>query len=364
MRSPEGAGAAAAGAVVAPSPDTARRFVEGALEAFEEASRRTDPIVERIAVGGHPAELAFAGRAMHARLFPALAHLRSREAGAPPLRVGVFDGRSSGVALQAPAWAPGGVGARGEVAGGDGERARVAFNVGSGILVAYDADLRRAVVWARDADDIPYYETASPMRPLLAWWLGDAGVQVVHAAAVGRAGRAALLTGRGGSGKTTTALACVAAGWGYGGDNNVAIEAKRPPRGYALYASATVRPGTLERLPALRARLANAARLDVEKGLLFVDAWPGTRLLPSFSVDAVLLPRVGEGADSRLEPASAAECMAALAPSSVMSLPGAGAASFARLAAIARAVPAYRLVLGSDLDALPHVVASVLGDGA
>lgn len=341
----------------------AAQFFEEALRAFDRAATARGLVGERIAIAGHAAELRFAGPALHSRLFPALAHLRSG-AGRASLAVSAFDSASTGVRMPPPPWGPDGVRERGEVDGLRDGPWRIAFNVGSGMLVAHDRDRGRALVWTRDADAVPYYETASPLRPLFAWWLSDLGLQVVHAAGVGTAGRGVILTGRGGSGKTTTALLCVQAGWAYAGDNNLVLELGGRLRGHALYASATVRPGTLERMPGLRARLRNARRLDEEKGLLFVDDRGGAVMLPSFDVEAILLPRVvGDGA-TRTEPADAGACMAALAPSSILPLPGAAHESFARLAAIARAAPAHHVLLGSDVDAIPQVLGGLLGPRA
>jgi hypothetical protein len=351
-------------AAVAPraSDEAAARFFDDAREAFERAARASGALVERVSVAGRLAEMRFAGAALRARLFPALAHLRSAAGGGPSLVVRAFDSRSTGVAMPPPPWGPDDVLERGEVRGLREGRRRVAFNVGSGVLVAHDRESGEALAWTRDADAVPSYETACPLRALFAWWLSDLGLQVVHAAAVGRDGRGVLLTGRGGSGKTTTALLCVDRGFGYGGDNNLVLEPGPPLRGHALYSSATVRPGTLERMPRLRERLANADRTATEKGLLFVEEAGLGRMLPAFDVDAILLPTVRGGPTTRVEPATAGECMAALAPSSVLPLPGARHETFARLAAAARGAPAHRLLLGDDVAAVPGVVARLLGD--
>jgi hypothetical protein len=87
-------------------------------------------------------------------------------------------------------------------------------------------------------------------------------------------------------------------------------------------------------------------------------------MLPSFAVDAVLLPRVTGATETRVEPASPADCMTALAPTSVLSIPGARAAEFAALARVARAVPAHHLLLGTDVRAIPGVVERFLGGRA
>ena len=357
MRGPDGWASAVAGRE---GPARAAQFFEEALSAFETAASARGLVAERIAVAGCVAEMRFAGPALHDRLFPALAHLRTA-GGESSLVVSAFDSGSTGVRMPPPAWGRDDVVERGEIRDFREGAWRIAFNVGSGILVAHDRERARALVWTRDADAVPYYETASPMRPLLAWWLSDAGMQVVHAAGVAKDGRGVLLTGRGGSGKTTTALLCVQAGWAYAGDNNLVLELGDRLRGHALYSSATVRPGTLERMPRLCERLRNANRLEEEKGLLFVDDGGDGRMLPSFDVEAILLPRVVGDTATRTAPATAGDCMAALAPSSLLPLPGATHETFARLAAAARAAPAHHLLLGSDVDAIPGVVGRFLG---
>ncbi len=336
------------------------RFFDAALVAFERAVAARGRVTERISIAGQRADLEFAGPALQARLFPALAHLRRRDDLAT-LSIFLFDSVSTGVRMPPPPWGHDNVRARADVEGLRDGRWRVSFNAGSGMLVVHDREHGRALAWTRDAEAVPYYETASPLRTLLAWWLSDAGLQIVHAAGVAMRGSGVLLTGRGGSGKTTTALLCVEAGWDYAGDNNLVLEPGNPLRAHALYASATVRAGTLERMPSLRDRLRNADRLDEEKGLLFVDDRSGARMVASFAVAAILLPRVEGGPTTRTEPADRAACMGALAPSSILPLPGAEHASFARLAAVARAVPAHHLVLGSDIEAIPGVVAGLAG---
>lgn len=341
------------------SDGTAASFLADAFDAFETAVSRAGRVDERVGVAGRCAQVSFAGEAMHSRIAPAL--IRESAPGAEPsLDVAVFDSASTGTAMPRPPWGPDDVRERGEVRGFQTASIRCAYNAGSGVLTLWDRSSGRALVWARAADEVPYYETASPLRTLWAWWLADIGMQVVHAAAVGEAGRGVLLTGKGGSGKTTTSLLCVADGMAYGGDNNLVLEPTDAPRGHALFTSATVRPDTLDRLPALRDRLENPDRLDVEKGLLFVDAEPHVDVLRSFDIACVLLPEVVDATRSRLVPASAGACLAALAPSSIFSVPFARAEAFRAMAGFARAVPTYHLYLAGDLPAVAPLVRRAL----
>ena len=64
------------------------------------------------------------------------------------------------------------------------------------------------------------------------------GRQLVHAAAVGTDEGALLITGRGGVGKSTTALACLEAGMQFLGDDYVVVGLDPEPQVYRLYGSA------------------------------------------------------------------------------------------------------------------------------
>ena len=89
----------------------------------------------------------------------------------------------------------------------------------SGHFLAWRSSRRTA-----SSERLSLYERGKPFRVLLSVWLHDRGVQVVHAALVARGDRGVLLPGRGGAGKTTSALTCLLAGFRYLGDDYVGLE--------------------------------------------------------------------------------------------------------------------------------------------
>jgi hypothetical protein len=66
-----------------------------------------------------------------------------------------------------------------------------------------------------------------------------------------------------------------------------------------------------------------------------------------------VVPVIAQRSSTRIVAASAAEVLRALAPSSILLFPLAGATAFHRIAALCRAVPCLRAELSSD----PHDVA-------
>ena len=107
---------------------------------------------------------------------------------------------------------------------------------GKGSVTELDRAQARIVGWRADGSGLSIGERARPCPVVLQAWLQSRGVVTLHAAAVARAGRAALIVGNAGAGKSTTALACAAAGAGFAflGDDQIAMRplerARRRPQ--------------------------------------------------------------------------------------------------------------------------------------
>lgn len=224
--------------------------------------------------------------------------------------------------------------------------------------LALDRERRLAWMHAPDLAALPAWSLAHPFLKILHPWLRGSPIQIVHAGAVGHGGRGVLIVGKSGSGKSTLSLAAQALGMDYLGDDYVAVRRPPAPRAYALYRIAKLVPQHLAaRLPsfaanALRANddtLPEAERLalaDLGKAQLLVEP---TRLPDGFEVTALVLPVVTGGPGSTLTPLGPGRALLALAPSTMLQL--GGAAAFADLTALARAIPAFTVTLGDDLDA-------------
>jgi hypothetical protein len=177
---------------------------------------------------------------------------------------------------------------------------------------------------------------------------------------VGTRDGGALLVGRGGSGKSTTALACLEAGLQYAGDDHCLVSIDPIPYAHSLYSSGKLNPDSLERLPALRAAVANGDRLDCEKALLLLAPFAPDRVVAGFPLRAIILPQVHGGPETELRPASPAAALLALAPSTLLPLPKSHGAGLAALATLTRQLPCYHLRLGACLQDAPRVIARLL----
>lgn len=340
--------------VLSPTADRGAAFLGDLHGAFARAAERVGVIEQTVRIAGRSVRLCVAGRPLFDRMTPAFAHLVVPDPEAAALTVHMWDTASSGVRPPAPPWPADAYRERGEIRHDHDFRA--AFNMMSGVLTVVEAGDAEATVWVRDAGALPLWETAAPLRALLGWWVPSGGGQLAHGAAVGTDRGGVLLTARGGSGKSTTALSCLDAGMRYVGDDYVVVTGGGAPAVHSLYASAKLVPGNLrERLPHL-ADLAQASGAEAPgadpfaKVVLMLQEHFGRQMAKRLPLRAILVPHVAADGP-HLAPLSSAEVLAALAPTTVFQLPGAGSGALDLLSDVVERVPTYALALGPDLGA-------------
>lgn len=313
--------------------------------------------MDDLTIAGVPIRLHVAGAGMRSVLFPALAHHPPSTAGAE-FTVLIADSPAGSPAVPPFPFRLEDVGAKGEVASATAGPIRTAWVGGSRMLSVIDLERRIAVAWTPDAAVLPWYERAAPLRTLLHWILAASGRNLVHAAAVALpSGVGALLAGRGGSGKSTTAMLCLGAGFSYAGDDYVVVSQRADVvEAHSLYGSAKLTRSSLDWLPFLGTGL-HADAVGDEKAVVMLREVAPDRLVASFRATALIVPHVSAAGRSTLSRASAATALRALAPTTIFQLPGSGATTFEQLASITRSVPAWSMELGSDLHEIPMLVA-------
>ncbi|MES2460460.1 MAG: serine kinase [Armatimonadota bacterium] len=336
-------------------PPRSSAYFQTALEGFESAAENAGAVFERFyTVGGLSVCLRFAGPALLSRLTPALEHLAAIPSPNPSLTVCLWDSASTRTDLPTPARSAGKT--------EDCADSLLLHYAVSGALSVLSTQASTAVYWVPDAERLPYYECGAPLLTILHWWLGSQGQQVVHAASVGTEDGGVLLVGKGGSGKSTTAKACLGSALRYAGDDYCAVQPGTQPRIHSLYSSGKVCAPDVAHYAHLEPALSNRARLPEEKALYFLAGHIPSALSAGFPLKAILLPQVTGLPQTRVVRISPAASLIALAPSTLFQLPHAGGADFSRLGALVRQVPSYRLELGTDRSVLPDVILGILAE--
>lgn len=347
-------------------PDPAADAPSALQSDFEHAARAAGGAVDRhVRIAGQPVCLRFAGETPASLLSAAFAHLSAPTAIAPSLTLHVWDSTPPGIGR--PTFAP------------PRDRAVTLSDTGPGASCFFENEDFRALhqpapdllsvltndgatgwFWMPDATALPHWDYAAPFRHLLSWWLASVGAQHVHGGAIGTEAGGLLLVGAGGSGKSTTALTTLRDDrLRYAGDDYVAVSTAGDPTVFSLYCSGKVHRPNLHRVPHLRDALANGDRSD-EKAIVFVDPAFAGRAIEGFPLRAIVLPTITDRTQPRAVPTTGAAALAALAPSTIFQLHPPAREALSRMADLVRAVPAFVLELGSDVEAVPDELVRLL----
>jgi len=290
-------------------------------------------------------------------LAPAFAHLPEPDRNAPSLAVNLWD------SLDAPESRPPLPRAAGQPRGAvfyhEEGTVQIASQPGLQLLSAFDSSTGEAWFWTESAHTVPFWESAAPLRQIFHWWLSERGIGLLHGASVGTSSGGVLLVGRGGSGKSTSALSCLKSELLYAGDDYVAVSQSEAPWVYSLYSSGKLEPAHANRLPHLSLPALGGA--GDEKVVFYVhDRYPD-RTCEGFPLRAVFAPRI-TGGNARVVPLPPAVALRALAPSTLLQLHPADPEAFAAMARLLRTVPAYALEVGPKIEQIPAAIERFLAE--
>jgi hypothetical protein len=317
-------------------------------EGFAEASSGR-AIHRRIAIADRQISLEFAGPELLEAVYPALRHLETPSGGELALTVSLWDSATSGTAPCVLPWSAADVTARGNVRGHDDPRVRLRHDPISGLVAAYDVSAHEAVWWFPDARAVPWVERSSPLREIIAWSVAGPRTPLVHAAAIGGRDGGVLMSGPSGAGKSVTALAALAAGMRYAGDDHILVSLDPEPVAHSLYSLARVHAPDLERIPALRSAFvgwmdgAHAAKAVIDTHRIGPDAVVGR-----VPLSALVIPEPTTSGRTRLRPISAVEALRRIAPSTIFLIAQEPRALMAAMGELVKRLPAYSLELGGD----------------
>jgi hypothetical protein len=362
--------------VAVPARSTADRYFVLLGDSYRAAAERggrhpsgrtRDGLTLKLSVGGENIRVAFGSEVLATMLRRPLERLRATGCGDRyPVALYAWDTMSTGVPVPPFPWRPADVLADGRVSGFDGGRFRCLYRddgAGFHAVSMFDDDARVGYFWFADATRIHWYERAEPLRVGIHWAVADERRFLAHASAVGDARGAVLLTGKGGAGKTTTALSSVTAGLQFVSDNYVLVELAddRGAWAHGLYGTAKLWPQTLERLDGVAPFIERFDVADDEKLVLDVTRYRPDQIVPGLPIRAVVVPEVGGAGATRLERCTPVDTLLALAPATILQLPRTER-SLSGMAELVRRVPTYRLILGGEMMDGPAAIDVLLDE--
>ena len=337
-----------------------RRDLDALVDAFERAVGASGLVERELKIAGFRVRLRAAGPALLDEFWPAVAHLvASTGDGASDLTVDLWDTASTDVERPEIPWlAEPDVDPRAtHVSRADG--LRIAYRASERELVALDDRANLAVVWVPDHAGISIHVRGAPFLVAWHWWMRSRGAHPVHGGAVGGADGGVLLVGRGGSGKSSTAVACLLDGMDYASDDYVMLPPTPEVRAASMYSTAKLDPVQAARFPELGPALVEGP--PGEKVLAFMHEVRPEAVTAGFPVRAVLAPTVTGRRETTVRELRPAEALAKIAPSTLLQLPIPDPTAFGAMAEVVRRVPSFELELGSDLSTIAPAVRGVLG---
>jgi hypothetical protein len=177
----------------------------------------------------------------------------------------------------------------------------------------------------------------------------------LHAAALAVDGNGILLAGGSGSGKSTLATALIRGGWDFLGDDLVFLcPDDDGVRALAFPDDLDLTDATARFFPELGGLLRRGVGDGWPKRQLPVDDVAGIRTVFECRPRALVCPRVGTSASSRLRAIAPAEALLELAPSVLLTDPSSSQAHLDALGRLVSQCRCLRLETGRDFDDLPH----------
>ena len=281
-------------------------------------------------LGGDKVRHTVYGERLAEFMRPAVAHLKTAFNDPPGLKVISIDGNAVPFKLPKPFWSWNTIDHQGYIVGFDTDRYTIHYDAMTLSFRMLDRKERLAIHWVREMSSVPYWERSFPLRTLLHWHFRDSPMQPMHAAAVGKDGKAVLLAAKGGSGKSTTALRCLLSGLDYLGDDFIIADCDNH-KVFSMYNVVKLLPDDVTRFPEFEGYL-NPLAEDQEKSHIFLNEIYPEQMKRSAGIHGILVPRIAPGSrDTTVSAISREEVLAALTTSTFYLLRGSNNRAYAKI---------------------------------
>jgi hypothetical protein len=214
-----------------------------------------------------------------------------------------------------------------------------------------DADKRQAIVWIADAAAIPTWIIYHEILKILHWLSYERNFGLFHAAALRLGDVGCLITGKGGSGKSTITAAAIGRGFDTAGDDCVLVETTNTPRVHAIYDTIKLDDKSLARFPQLRPFICNPGRYAEDKEIVHLIDTGYNCFASGFPLHVIMHARLTGEQQSRIVESASPDAFRALALTSLMLLRAQGKQVSVNCAKLVGRLGTYAFEIGTDIDA-------------
>lgn len=240
--------------------------------------------------------------------------------------------------------------AQGFNANAEHEDVQIFFQPWQQQVFIYSSAKKTGIYWVANAIDIPWWEPTFSFRAIFHLWTRDLPAQLVHAGAIANNYNGVLITGASGSGKSTSCLNLLRAGYKYLGDDYVWVELGPVPEVHALYQTAKVEPDNFQqRFSDWKKYLTNGESYLNQKAILDIKKMLPAQWRSSMPLKAIFVPLIVEKEETMLYKANTKSALFAMAPTTLHHLPHNRVLSYKKLLTLTGNLPAYSWELGRDI---------------
>jgi glycosyltransferase involved in cell wall biosynthesis len=339
-----------------------RHFFEACHNKYLEASHRCPVVKKYYRIAETTVCLSFAGESLLPFMTPALQHLEMDESGRIDFHIYLWDSESSGIEMVPAPCDQAAFTERGDIWGFNSRRYRTAFHWSEFSVNVMDTHQAVAVYWVKTPSFLPYWVYSAPLRSIFHWWMELNNSQLLHAAAVGTEEGAILITGKGGAGKSSTALSCLLEEMLYLGDDYLIVKAGERPRVYPLYSSAKLLPEDLPHYPHLAPFLQKEIKAEQEKQILFLYPGLENQIPASLPLKAIVTPEISGKETPGLSPLAFESIRRAMSFTTICQLPYAGEYTHDFIFRLLQQCPSFTLSLSRHRRKNPEILRHFLSE--
>lgn len=305
---------------------------------------------QRYLIGGFQVEIHYESESLYDYFNVALAHLQSERGSQVNFEIFARDHQK----LPQPFWDWSNIDNQGNLA--DSGRVSINYENWTGMLRLFDPIEGVGVFWIRELASIPIWHRSFPFRTLLTRFFEHTSIQPVHSAAVALQGKALLLAGASGSGKSSTALASLLNGLDFLGDDFNLVDVDSLII-HSLYGIAKLEKHQLQEFPSLR-KLPGIG--DDDKDQIEVARHFPDKTARKAQLKAVIFPKIGGANTSSITAIPAQRALQEMSRSTLELLPGNRVSHFHKLGKICRTLPCYSLTLSADYEEIVDTLRNFL----
>lgn len=337
--------------------DRCQSFFSLLEDNFQKAGAQTNIINRFYRIGSQILCLRFAGTALFNSTTEALKCLEIEFNTQPDVIINCWDSVSTDIFMPPPPWDSSAQTIRGDIKGYNNTRFATAYVHFDVVLHTFDRETKQGFFWTHDAKKLPFYFAGSPIRPLLHWFCRLQGLHLLHAAGIGNSNGGILIAGRSGSGKSTSSLLSLVAGFDFVGDDYIAVGLSPSPTIYSLYNTAKVDKSGLVDIQHIASSIGYLGETpEHEKAMMFFEPSKSTLLKKQLPLKAILTGKVTSEAHTSISRISAVEATMALVPTTMAQIPGVYEEILSFVKQLTNLIPCYRIDFGSNLSEIPQLI--------